>query len=354
MIPLGTAFRPDLVIVSAGERALRVFKKWIGLSGSINQLGDAARKQCIGFIAGRPCDLCHCQGFDSALGDPLGGFGVTPNAFAHMTRALQQLAGGRVVLALEGGYNLMSISASAAACVQALVGRPLPDLVLPRTCHPKHRRTIDDCIEIHQQFLLKVDTPGTEGAGFSVHTKKVEVSRRASGSEVASNSGGGGGGAAARSDGATYAEALHFLSMAAAGKVMVPMDSGGYGCFPINVRGFLNLLSCVCMPLTARCSELSQHLTYCVLAAWNAYVDQECPHCIPGEFIRPVAVRTAFQINRGCCAFVSLLLSLGGSVRGVPACLILAGMVHCRISLPPKCHGQANAVTVTVPRTTVA
>jgi acetoin utilization deacetylase AcuC-like enzyme len=45
-------------------------------------------------------------GFDSARGDPLGGFGVTPIGYAHMTRMLQQVASGRVVLALEGGYNL--------------------------------------------------------------------------------------------------------------------------------------------------------------------------------------------------------------------------------------------------------
>ena len=40
-----------------------------------------------------------------------------------MTRILQNLVeGGKVVLALEGGYNLNSISASGAACVRALLG----------------------------------------------------------------------------------------------------------------------------------------------------------------------------------------------------------------------------------------
>lgn len=45
-------------------------------------------------------------GFDSAHGDPLGGFDISPLGYAHMTRMLQQFAEGRVVLALEGGYNL--------------------------------------------------------------------------------------------------------------------------------------------------------------------------------------------------------------------------------------------------------
>ena len=41
-----------------------------------------------------------------------------------MTERLKRLAGGRVVLALEGGYDLEAISAAAAACVHALLGDP--------------------------------------------------------------------------------------------------------------------------------------------------------------------------------------------------------------------------------------
>lgn len=51
-------------------------------------------------------------GFDSADGDPLGGCKVTPAGFAMMTKHLMRLAGGKVVVALEGGYNLQSISVS--------------------------------------------------------------------------------------------------------------------------------------------------------------------------------------------------------------------------------------------------
>jgi acetoin utilization deacetylase AcuC-like enzyme len=43
-----------------------------------------------------------------------------------MTHQLSGLAEGRVVVALEGGYNLSSISESAAMCARALLGDPLP------------------------------------------------------------------------------------------------------------------------------------------------------------------------------------------------------------------------------------
>ncbi|EKX43986.1 hypothetical protein GUITHDRAFT_157988 [Guillardia theta CCMP2712] len=51
-------------------------------------------------------------GFDAADGDPLGGCSVTPYGYAMMTNMLRGLAGGKVVVALEGGYNLRSIANS--------------------------------------------------------------------------------------------------------------------------------------------------------------------------------------------------------------------------------------------------
>lgn len=61
-------------------------------------------------------------GFDAARGDPLGGCDITPGGYAQMTHLLSSLAGGRVIVALEGGYNLSSISRSMAACVEVLLG----------------------------------------------------------------------------------------------------------------------------------------------------------------------------------------------------------------------------------------
>jgi len=65
-------------------------------------------------------------GFDAAEGDLLGGMRITPEGYAAMTARLAELADGKVVLALEGGYNLDAIAASAAACLRVLLGEPPP------------------------------------------------------------------------------------------------------------------------------------------------------------------------------------------------------------------------------------
>ena len=44
-------------------------------------------------------------GFDAAQGDPLGGQALTPSGYAALTHGLLELAGGKVVLVLEGGYK---------------------------------------------------------------------------------------------------------------------------------------------------------------------------------------------------------------------------------------------------------
>ncbi|XP_010036766.2 histone deacetylase 5 isoform X1 [Eucalyptus grandis] len=60
-------------------------------------------------------------GFDAAVGDPLGGCCVTPYGYAMMLKKLVDFARGKIVLALEGGYNLASISNSALACMEVLL-----------------------------------------------------------------------------------------------------------------------------------------------------------------------------------------------------------------------------------------
>ncbi|KAM3872288.1 histone deacetylase 6 [Diretmus argenteus] len=89
-------------------------------------------------------------GFDAARGDPLGGYQVTPEGYAHLTHLLMSLAGGRVLLILEGGYNLSSISDSMAMCTSVLLGDAPPPLVTPLP--PPHRcaaMTINEVIR-HQ------------------------------------------------------------------------------------------------------------------------------------------------------------------------------------------------------------
>ena len=52
----------------------------------------------------------------------MGGYQVSPACFGYMTRQLMDLAGGRVIMALEGGYDLPSICDASYECVKALLG----------------------------------------------------------------------------------------------------------------------------------------------------------------------------------------------------------------------------------------
>jgi acetoin utilization deacetylase AcuC-like enzyme len=65
-------------------------------------------------------------GFDAHYRDPLGNLQLTEADFAWATRAVMNVAskvcGDRVVSLLEGGYDLLGLSRSAAAHVQALMG----------------------------------------------------------------------------------------------------------------------------------------------------------------------------------------------------------------------------------------
>jgi len=83
LLPIAQAFRPQLVLVSAG--------------------------------------------FDPHREDPLGGMVVTERGFAAMcaaARALaEELCGGRLVLLLEGGYSLSGLAHGVHACLEVLTGR---------------------------------------------------------------------------------------------------------------------------------------------------------------------------------------------------------------------------------------
>lgn len=70
-------------------------------------------------------------GFDAAEGDELGACHVSPACYAHMTHMLMSLAGGKVAVCLEGGYNLEAISRSALAVAKTLMGEPPPRIKIP-------------------------------------------------------------------------------------------------------------------------------------------------------------------------------------------------------------------------------
>ncbi|KAK1272463.1 Histone deacetylase 5 [Acorus gramineus] len=61
-------------------------------------------------------------GFDAAIRDPLGGCCITPYGYSIMMKKLMSFARGKIVMALEGGYNLNSLANSILACAITLLG----------------------------------------------------------------------------------------------------------------------------------------------------------------------------------------------------------------------------------------
>lgn len=74
----------------------------------------------------RPDVVLVSAGFDPHRADPLGGMNVTERGFAAMCSAVKSLAnevcGGKLVLLLEGGYDLDGLAQSVHACVEVLAG----------------------------------------------------------------------------------------------------------------------------------------------------------------------------------------------------------------------------------------
>jgi len=94
--------------------------------------------------------LLLSSGFDGHRADPLTDLGLTSGDFADVTADLMQLvAPGRVVVFLEGGYDLRAIADSSAATVAALLGERLhPEA--PTSGGPGARQVADVAALWHQ------------------------------------------------------------------------------------------------------------------------------------------------------------------------------------------------------------
>ncbi|KAB1270251.1 Histone deacetylase 7 [Camelus dromedarius] len=96
-------------------------------------------------------------GFDAAEGHPppLGGYRVSAKCFGYMTQQLMSLAGGAVVLALEGGHDLTAICDASEACVAALLGNkvdPLSEEGWKQKPNLNAIRSLEAVIRVHSEY----------------------------------------------------------------------------------------------------------------------------------------------------------------------------------------------------------
>lgn len=100
--------------------------------------------------------LVSC-GFDAAEGHPsqLGGYNLTPAMFGWMVNEVMRLKNGKIVLALEGGYDIRSICDSSEQVVRALLGRklnPLSEKELTRRPNPMSIEVLQKVCKIQSKF----------------------------------------------------------------------------------------------------------------------------------------------------------------------------------------------------------
>lgn len=90
------------------------------------EIGGAIRQKLVPAMKSFDPDLIMLSaGFDSRVDDPLGRFKLTDADFVTLTQLLRELAEehchGRLISALEGGYNLTGLSSAVASHVKALL-----------------------------------------------------------------------------------------------------------------------------------------------------------------------------------------------------------------------------------------
>jgi acetoin utilization deacetylase AcuC-like enzyme len=106
----------------------------------------------------RPDIIIVSAGFDAHVRDPLADMCVTERGFAAMCTAVKELArgqcGGKLVLLLEGGYDLGALAQSVRACLEVLTGARREDF--PSGAGPETPAVIRDT----QAALRRAGGPG--------------------------------------------------------------------------------------------------------------------------------------------------------------------------------------------------
>lgn len=121
-------------------------------------------------------------GFDAARGDPLGCCDVTPAGYTQMTHMLSTLSGGKLLVVLEGGYNLRSISSSATAVIKVLLGESCecePENIVPSKAG---LLTVLEVLKIQMKYWPNLSSSfeklQLQRAMYSVEKKQKQVKRR--------------------------------------------------------------------------------------------------------------------------------------------------------------------------------
>ena len=91
-------------------------------------------------------------GFDAAAGDPIGECELTTFGYSMMIQELMTLAGGKLALVLEGGYNLDVISKCYEACVRMLLKEAPPCSESPMIASPKAIFAIENSVNSHSPY----------------------------------------------------------------------------------------------------------------------------------------------------------------------------------------------------------
>ena len=106
----------------------------------------------------KPEMILVSAGFDIYEGDPLGGMNVTPTGFAGLTRSIMEIAnsccGGKVVLTLEGGYNVHGQRDSVREVLKALSGVSEVDVaeLMAKADQRALERLVKNVKEIHFKY----------------------------------------------------------------------------------------------------------------------------------------------------------------------------------------------------------